>query len=50
MRQQSPKLSALLKPGYRFRLDHNRHGGGIAIYVPSSLSCNVILQGGPFGL
>ena len=33
-----------------FRLDRNRHGGGIAIYVHSFLSCNVILQGGPFGL
>ena len=33
-----------------FRLDRNRHGGGIAIYVCTSLTCNLLLQGGPFGL
>ena len=33
-----------------FRLDRNRHGGGIAIYVRSFLLCDVLLQGGPFGL
>ena len=33
-----------------FRLDRNRHGGGIAIYVHFSLSCSIILQGGPFDL
>jgi len=33
-----------------FRLDRNRHGGGIAIYVRSLLLCDVLLQGGPFGL
>ena len=33
-----------------FRLDRNRHGGGIALYVHLSLSCNILLRGGPFEL
>ena len=33
-----------------FRLDRNRHGGGIALFVHSSLSCHVLLTGGPFEL
>ena len=33
-----------------FRLDRNRHGGGIAIYIHISFSCKVILKGGPFAL
>ena len=38
-------------PNYQlFRLDRNRHGGGIAIYVHLSLSCNILLKGGPFEL
>ena len=37
--------------GYQlFRLDRNRHGGGIALYVHLSLSCNILLTGGPFEL
>ena len=43
--------SELLLPGYQlYRLDCNRHGGGIMIYVCSSLSCMVLLRGGPFNL
>ena len=43
--------SELLLPGYQlYRLDRNRHGGGIMIYVCSSLSCKVLLRGGPFNL
>ena len=35
--------------GYQlFRLDRNRHGGGVAVYVHDSLLCKVVLQGGPF--
>ena len=29
------------------RLDRNRHGGGVALYVHISLSCKVLLQSGP---
>ena len=37
--------------GYQlFRLDRNRHGGGVAVYVHDSLLCKVVLQGGPFYL
>ena len=64
MRQQCQTSFALLKPGlvtmfdnelflsnYQlFRLDRNRHGGGIAIYVCTSLTCNLLLQSGPIGL
>ena len=32
------------------RLDRNRHGGGILIYVHNSLSFKVLLQGGPHSL
>ena len=40
----------LFLSNYRlFRLDRNRHGGGIAIYVCTSLTCNLLLQSGPFG-
>ena len=43
--------SELLLPGYQlYRLDCNRHGGGIMIYVCSSLSCKVLLRGSPFNL
>ena len=38
-------------PDYQlYRLDRNRHGGGIMLYAHSSLSCKVLLQGGPFNL
>ena len=38
-------------PDYQlFRLDRCGRGGGIAIYVRTSLSCKVLLQGGPFAL
>jgi len=41
----------ILLPDYQVhRLDHNRHGGGIALYVHDSLSCEVLLQGGPHNL
>ena len=33
-----------------FRLDRNRHGGSIAVFVHFSFSCKVLLQGGPFAL
>ena len=33
-----------------FRLDRNRHGGGIALFVHFSLSCHILLTGGPFEL
>ena len=33
-----------------FRRDRDRHGGGVAIYVHSALSCSVFLEGGPNGL
>ena len=37
-------------PDYQVhRLDHNRHGG-IALYTHNSLSCGVLLQGGPYNL
>ena len=32
------------------RLDRNKHGGGILIYVHNSLSFKVLLQGGPHSL
>ena len=32
------------------RLDRNRHGGGIVLYAHNSLSCKVLLQGGPHDL
>ena len=32
------------------RLDRNRHGGGIALYLRNVFSCNVLLQGGPNNL
>ena len=32
------------------RLERNRHGGGIALYTHNSLSCRVLLQGGPHNL
>ena len=38
-------------PDYQVhRLDSNRHGGGIALYTHNSLSCRVLLQGGPYNL
>ena len=38
-------------PDYQlFRLDRCGHGGGIAIYVRTFLSCKVMLQGGTFAL
>ena len=41
----------ILLPDYQVhRLDRNRHGGGIALYVHDSLSCKVLLQGGPHNL
>ena len=41
----------LLLPDYQIhRLDRNRHGGGIALYTHNSLSCRVLLQGGPHNL
>ena len=41
----------LLLSGYQqFRLDRNRHGGGVIIYVCSSLLCKVLVKGGPFSL
>ena len=41
----------LLLPDYQVhRLDRNRHGGGIALYTHNSLSCRVLLQGGPHNL
>ena len=41
----------LLLPDYQIhRLDRNRHGGGIALYTHNSLSCRVLLQGGPRNL
>ena len=33
-----------------FRRDRNRHGGGIAVYAHCSMSCKVLLKGGPFSL
>ena len=62
MRQQCQTSFALLKPvlitmfqlflsNYQlFQMDRKRHGGGIAIYVCTSLTCNLLLEGGPFGL
>ena len=36
----------LLLPGYQqFRLDRNRHGGGIILYVCSSLLCKLLVKG-----
>ena len=32
------------------RLDRNRHGSGIALYVHNSLSCKAVLQGSPHNL
>ena len=41
----------ILLPDYKVhRLNCNRHGGGIALYVHNSLSCKVLLQGGPHNL
>ena len=38
-------------PDYQVhRLDCNRHGGGIVLYTHNSLSCRVLLQGGPYNL
>ena len=41
----------LLLPDYQiYRYDRNRHGGGVAIYVHVSLSCKIVLEGGPHKL
>ena len=41
----------LLLPDYQiYRYDRNRHGGGVAIYVHISLSCKIVLEGGPHKL
>ena len=41
----------LLLPDYQiYRYDRNRHGGGDAIYVHVSLSCKIVLEGGPHKL
>ena len=31
----------------RYRWDRNRRGSGIAIYVHTSLTCEIVLEGGP---
>ena len=38
----------LLLPDYQ--IHSNRHGGGVALYVHNSLTCKVILNGGPHNL
>ena len=41
----------VLLPDYQVhRLDRNRHGGGIILYVHHSLSCIMLLQGGLYNL
>ena len=41
----------LLLPYYQIhRLDRNRHGGGVVLYVHNSLSCKLLLKGGPHNL
>ncbi len=41
----------ILLPDYQVhRLNRNRHGGGIVLYAHNSLSCKVLLQGGPHNL
>ena len=38
----------LLLPNFQlFRRDRNRHGGGVALYVSSSLVCNMLCDGSP---
>ena len=38
-------------PGYKiYGWDRNRHSGGIAIYVHTSLTCEIVLEGGPHNL
>ena len=38
----------LLLPNFQlFRRDRNRHGGGVALYVCSSLVCNMLCDGSP---
>ena len=40
-----------LLPDYQiYRYDRNRYGGGVAIYVHISLSCKIVLEGGPHKL
>ena len=49
----SPDVSdkELNLPGYQLlRLDRNRHGGGILMYVADLLSCKVLVSGGQFNL
>ena len=49
----SPDVSdkELNLPGYQLlRLDRNRHGGGIRVYVADLLSCKVLVSGGQFNL
>ena len=45
-----PDNEPILSNYQLFRLDRNRHGGGIAIYVCTVLLCSILLQGGPHGL
>ena len=41
----------LLLPDYQIhRLDRNRHGGGVVLYVHNSLSCKLLLKDGPHNL
>ena len=38
-------------PGYQLlRLDRNRHGGGILLYVHEMMSYKLLVRGGPFNL
>ena len=38
-------------PSYQLlRLDRNRHGGGILIYVHNMFSYKLLIEGGPFNL
>ena len=43
--------SELCLPGYHlFRLDRNRHGGGILMFVHSLLSCKLLICNGMYDL
>ena len=45
------QIMELLLPDYQiYRYDYTRHGGGVAIFVHISLSCKIVLEGGPHKL
>ena len=44
-------MSCCYIPDYQIhRLDRNRHGGGVVLYVHNSLSCKLLLKSGPHNL